>query len=120
MGQFLSEIQEKYTKIVKSANLIGIEPIVCFHLPLLILAKTTDSQPLDSYCLTNSELNSDDVSLIFVLQVEESESESEVPSPYICNIESGWLHRRKLIRLSTKEYCVQFGTSINRILLFFK
>ena len=31
-----------------------LEPIGCFHLPLLILAKNTDSQPLDIKCLCST------------------------------------------------------------------
>ena len=42
MNQFLSEIQEKYTKILKSANLIG------FLNRLAVSFNLTDSQPLDS------------------------------------------------------------------------
>ena len=41
MNQFLSEIYEKYTKIVKSTNLIGFLNWLVFPLNL------TDSQPLD-------------------------------------------------------------------------
>ena len=43
MNQFLSEIHEKYTKIVKSANLIGFLNRLVFPLNLI------DSQPLDIY-----------------------------------------------------------------------
>ena len=42
MTQFLSEIQEKYTKIVKNANLIG------FLNRLVFPSILTDSQPLDN------------------------------------------------------------------------
>ena len=42
MNQFLSEIQEKYTKIVKNANLIG------FLNRLVFPPTLTNSQPLDS------------------------------------------------------------------------
>ena len=42
MNQFLSEIQEKYTKIVKNAILIG------FLNRLVFPPTLTDSQPLDS------------------------------------------------------------------------
>ena len=35
-----------------------LEPISCFHLPLLILAKNTDSQPLDIKCLCSTLVES--------------------------------------------------------------
>ena len=43
MNQFLSEIQEKYMKIVKSANLIG------FLNRLVYPSILTDSQPFDTF-----------------------------------------------------------------------
>ena len=46
MGQFLSEVQEKYTKIIKSANLIGFLNRLAV---LRTLRTLTDSQPLDIY-----------------------------------------------------------------------
>ena len=52
MSQFLSEIQEKYTKIVKSANLIG------FLNRLAVLRTLTDSQPLDIEPIANVPITS--------------------------------------------------------------
>ena len=45
MSQFLSEMQEKYTKILKNANLIGFLNRLA---KISKWSKLTDSQPLDS------------------------------------------------------------------------
>ena len=50
MNRFLSEIHERYTKIVKNANLIGFWTDWLFLTLLLYLAKTlTNSQSLDKF-----------------------------------------------------------------------
>ena len=51
MNLFLSEIQGRYTKIVKTANLIG------FLNWLAVSFNLTDSQPLDNYNVEDFDFN---------------------------------------------------------------